>query len=229
MIRTSLVQTDECRHSLGKEDGWMVEWGQKKIFKVTQKFPSYCWACFAWKVLKCRRFDSAGGLKRVGGAAYLSPSGIRPCLHVDPPPLSSSPAPLLTLRCMRHTQSWRPSVPPTSLHSCTPQPGFTICFGSPSFCLLSPPWSSCVLSTVQPPSSFAVLVRPCPLFPKRLPFPLCRCPLTLLSSPPQSPRPPLRTGGRQGPPNLLVLLLTAGLLPLSSFKVFLSPFLFRGG
>lgn len=125
MIRTSLVQTDECRHSLGKEDGWMVEWGQKKIFKVTQKFPSYCWACFAWKVLKCRRFDSAGGLKRVGGAAYLSPSGIRPCLHVDPPPPVLLPRPSVNiamhashtvLAALRTTHLPTLLHPPTWLH-----------------------------------------------------------------------------------------------------------------
>lgn len=199
-------------------EGWM---GNRLILQVTHR-TSFCWKSsklrqfyLYWRPQACRR---CGLFVAIWYQAVFTRRPLLLLLITRPTP---PPPALLTLRCMRHPQSWRPSLRPTSLHSSTPKPGFTICFGSPPFCRLSPPWSSCVLSTVQPPSSF-VRPRPAlPIVPRAPPIsalPLPSDPSVLTST--VSPQSPADRGLGRGPPNLLVLLLTAAPLLLSSFKVF---------
>lgn len=140
----------------------------------------------------------------------------------------SLPLPLLPLPSVNIAMHASPTVlaalhpPPTSLH--------------PPTCLHHLLWLAsilpssplpdlpvfCPLSSLPP--ALSVLVQPCPLFPQRLPFPLCRCPLTPLSSPPQSPSPSPADRGLVGTPKSSCSSLDCCPPSVPSFKVFFLSF-----
>lgn len=145
----------------------------------------------------------------------------------------SLPLPLLPLPSVNIAMHASPTVlaalhpPPTSLHPPTCLHHlFWLASILPSSPLPDLP-VFCPLSSLPP--ALSVLVQPCPLFPQRLPFPLCRCPLTPLSSPPQSPSPSPADRGLVGTPKSSCSSLDCCPPSVPSFKVFFSPFPFWGG